>query len=167
MENLDLTQILKDCPKGTKLFCTEYGYVKLYEICKDDEFPILVVANSGKSEYFTKDGYYQLIQNRDEYAEPSLYPAHNQRDWSKFKVPTSKVKVTLHPFDKVLGKMGNTSVWHADFFDQKVGNHIDFSSKIDWDEVVPYNKDTAYLVGTDEKCPIDYEIEFSKEFKED
>lgn len=32
---------------------------------------------------------------------------------------------------------------------------------------IPYNKDTAHLIGTDKECPIDYEIEFSKEFKED
>ena len=34
-ENIDLTKILKDCPKGTKLYSTIYGVVRFDEIDKD------------------------------------------------------------------------------------------------------------------------------------
>lgn len=171
MENLDLTQILKDCPKGTKLFCVEYGYVKLSRICEDDPYPICIERKNGENEYFTKDGYCVTTQSRDEFSEPSLYPAHDQRDWSKFKASTKKVKVTLHPFDKVLVMSEDIGdYWEADILSEYVDEEGD-SRYIciggGFPTVIPYNKDTAYLVGTDLKCPIDYEIEFSKEFKED
>lgn len=104
-ENLDLTKILANVPKGTKLFCTEYGYVEY--LCIDGNavnYPIIVKGKHECIYAFTKDGYSCNKEYRDKYAEPSLYPAHDQRDWSKFEVPTRKVEVTLHPFDKVLAR---------------------------------------------------------------
>ena len=166
-ENIDLTKILADCPEGTKLFCTEFGYVEFSKISTDDYFPIVVKTKLGQDCY-TKDGYSSTEEWRDEYAEPSLYPAHDQRDWSKFDVPKNKVKVTLHPFDKILVKSIQPETWSADIF-----SHYDSDNILPiWciggfrGEVIPYNKDTAFLLGTDKECPIDYEIEFSKEFKE-
>ena len=165
-ENIDLTQILKDCPKGTKLFSTEYGYVEFSKISTDDYFPIVVKKNLNRVCY-TKDGYSSMESCRDKYAEPSLYPAHDQRDWSKFKVPTQKVKVTLHPFDKVLAWSVQPETWVVDIFSHYDSDNIlpiwcigGFRGK-----VIPYNKETAHLLGTTDDCPIDYEIEFSKEFK--
>ena len=101
-KNLDLTKILANVPKGTKLFCTEFGYVWFCGIGPTSAYPIIVETNNGGTASFTKDGYVHREEYRDEYAEPSLFPAHDQRDWSKFEVPNNKVKVTLHPFDKVL-----------------------------------------------------------------
>ena len=170
-ENLDLTQILKECPKGTKLFCPEYGYVKFVGINSEAlYFPIVVDTNFGDRVVLTKDGYTHSDDDRDEFAEPSLYPAHDQRDWSKFKVPTSKVKVTLHPFDRVLAKFYADSCWEATFITDidKEDEDDPYLCLKDWyEQCIPYNKYTAHLFGTKEDCPIDYEIEFSKEFKEE
>ena len=44
-ENIDLTKILKDCPKGTKLYSTVYGVVRFDEIDKDNTFPISLYVN--------------------------------------------------------------------------------------------------------------------------
>ena len=164
-ENIDLTQILKDCPKGTKLFSTEYGYVEFSKISTDDYFPIVVRRNKNRICY-TKDGYSSTKGCRDEYAEPSLYPAHDQRDWSKFKVPTRKAKVTLHPFDKVLVRDGSAYPWEVRFVAFITDEKIETIGGNEWCDGIPYNKDTAHLLGTIDRCPIDYEIEFSKEFKE-
>lgn len=38
-ENIDLTKILKDCPKGTKLYSTIFGDVELVRVCKNEEAP--------------------------------------------------------------------------------------------------------------------------------
>ena len=35
-ENLNLAEILKDCPKGTKLYSTVYGEVEFYGIIGKD-----------------------------------------------------------------------------------------------------------------------------------
>lgn len=169
-KNLDLTKILKDCPKGTKLFCVEHGYVKLYLVDSDFRYPIIVEDKYGGKRGFTKEGYMYNELSRDEYAELSIYPAHDQRDWSKFVPPTKKVKVTLHPFDKVLARGEDDGTWVAtfvtDFGNTDVG--VPYLCLNRWNKYcIPYNKDTAHLIGTIEDCPIDYEIEFSKEFNED
>jgi hypothetical protein len=167
-ENLDLTKILKNCPVGTKLFSTEAGYVKFSKISTDECFPIVVISKLGQ-QFYTKDGYAFTKEYRDDFAELCLFPAHDQRDWSKFKIPKPRVKVTLHPFDKVLAWSLQSDTWVVDIF-----SHYDSDNILPiWciggsfrGEVIPYNKDTAHLLGTSDKPEIEYEIEFSKEFKE-
>ena len=39
-EKVDLTKILKDCPKGTKLYSTVCGEVEFDKIKEDMDFPI-------------------------------------------------------------------------------------------------------------------------------
>lgn len=39
-ENIDLTKILKDCPKGWKLYSTIFGDVTFCYIDESDEYPI-------------------------------------------------------------------------------------------------------------------------------
>ena len=81
-ENLNLVEILKDCPKGTKLYSTIFGDVKFEEINKDRLHPIIVKICDGHTEYFTADGkkYYGIYNG-----ECTLFPSKEQRDWSKFK----------------------------------------------------------------------------------
>ena len=62
-EQLDLVQILKDCPRGMELDCTMYENVTFVEVCKDTNtlYPIYCITTdengnrSGCS--FTKNGY--------------------------------------------------------------------------------------------------------------
>lgn len=76
-----------------------------------------------------------------------------------------KVKVTLHPFDKVLARDTESDYWVPDFFQERRGACFELIHEC-YNYCIPYNKDTAHLLGTTDNCPIDYEIEFSKEFKE-
>ena len=47
-ENLNLAEILKDCPKGTKLYSTIYGDVELAGVyLKDDKYPIEIKIGEG------------------------------------------------------------------------------------------------------------------------
>ena len=164
-ENIDLTKILKDCPKGTEFYSAVDGEVKFGKILEKWDYPILTYKGS-----YTKEG--TEYKGRGECV---FFPSKDQRDWSKF-VPTweqkkPKVKVTIHPFDKILGKFENAinDKWHADFFTRKVEEGINddglYLASM-YDRIIPYNKDTAHLLGTNDDCPIDYEIEFSKEYKE-
>ena len=95
-----------------------------------------------------------------------MYPAHDQRDWSKFKVPTQKVKVTLRPFDKVLVRLDSTRRWTARIVALITDEEIETTEGDTWFDSIPYNKDTAHLLGTFDNPKVEYEIEFSKEFKE-
>ena len=171
-ENIDLTKILKDCPKGTKLWHTVYGEVRFNNISNNIEAakPYIVFFTRGNDCIYSVTANGRMNEKYD--GECVLLPSKEQRDWSKF-VPTWEtkkevVKVTLHPFDKILVKSIQPETWSADIF-----SHYDSDNILPiwciggyYKEVIPYNKDTAFLLGTDKECPIDYEIEFSKEFKE-
>lgn len=80
-ENINLVEILKDCPKGTKLYSTAFGDVYFYGISDNKEYPICI-AVAGNSDYrtFTSDGKLW----RDYGGECILFPSREQRDWSKF-----------------------------------------------------------------------------------
>ena len=86
-ENLDLVEILKDCPQGTKLYSTVYGEVELEKIKDNSNYPIVVMINLNrivKEENlvsFTFDG--RLFEEFD--GECVLFPSREERDWSKFK----------------------------------------------------------------------------------
>ena len=83
-ENIDLTKILKDCPKGTKLYSTIHGEVTLITSNDTSEhYPIAVRLNSKKGESFTSEG--KLLNKFD--GECILFPSKTQRDWSKFTAP--------------------------------------------------------------------------------
>ena len=47
-KNLNLVEILKDCPKGTKLYSTIYGDVELVRVYLDDDaYPIEIKIGEG------------------------------------------------------------------------------------------------------------------------
>ena len=80
-ENLNLVEILKDCPKGTKLYSTVYGEVKLDAIDDWKEFPVRFVKSDGSFGGVTAQGLLLLCYD----GECTLFPSREQRDWSKFK----------------------------------------------------------------------------------
>ena len=92
MENLNLVEILKDCPKGTKLYSPVLGECALEEVIDSNDYPIKVkykiINNDTRVDYFTKNGYL-LLDKPD--AECMLFPSKGQRDWSKLIVPKFKV----------------------------------------------------------------------------
>ena len=84
-ENLNLVEILKDCPKGIKLYSTIFGWVD-FEYIENEE--IIVTNNiSEDTETFNKNGsWYYGYTN-----ECILFPDKDQRDWSKFKVESEMI----------------------------------------------------------------------------
>ena len=157
-ENLNLVEILKDCPEGTKLYSTVYGDVELVRVYLDDNtYPIEIKIDEGSDMiYITNDG--RLFD--DFRGECTLFPSKNQRDWSKFKV--KKVKFdpkTLQPFDKVLVRTGTKRfhVWLPDLISIPP-NEVDktiLCMTIDTDIImaIPYNEETKSLVGTNKEAP--------------
>lgn len=88
-ENIDLTEILKDCHKGTKLYSPLFGYVELKEIDTSKVYSVNVKLASGLIESFTREG---KLYDRDYYKDTEcvLFPSKEQRDWSKFTAPWLK-----------------------------------------------------------------------------
>lgn len=79
-ENLNLVEILKDYPRGTKLYSPALGEVTFMVINNYNRiYPIIVKTEDGIF-YFTKQGkFYDTTQG-----ECLLFPSREQRDWSKF-----------------------------------------------------------------------------------
>ena len=85
--NVDLTKILKYCPKGTKLYSTIFGEVEFIE-CND--LYQIVVAKENKYYYFTSQGAFYFERIKYHVGECALFPSKEQRDWSKFTAPWYK-----------------------------------------------------------------------------
>ena len=151
-ENLNLVEILKDCPEGTKLYSPVFGEVK-FESINDIIGPIIVTTNTGNAECFTADGKMYTYYN----GECLLFPSKDQRDWSKFKIKKPKFDPnTLKPFDKVLVRDINSEKWKIQLFSHIIKNC--FPSEYHcigscYNFCIPYNDDTKHLVETNEEAP--------------
>lgn len=81
MNELNLVEILKDCPKGTKLYSTVFGEVEFEGISQTrTKYPIYVKLNNNLTESLTIDGRIYTYYD----GECVLFPSKDQRDWSKF-----------------------------------------------------------------------------------
>lgn len=153
-ENIDLTKILKDCPKGTKFYSAVHG---------DIEFISLLDLNKILFAYKDERHYYDLVIRSDGKlfynGECIIFPSKEQRDWSKFTAPWHKKEKfdpkTLQPFDRVLARYNSNDMWKVDFYSHKgvsktypyrcIGSPYSYC--------IPYNDDTKHLIGTKDEAP--------------
>lgn len=160
-ENLNLCKILKDCPKGTKLWSPVWGDVVLKEIA-GKVFPAIILTASDFNDIsLHSNGKMYDIEE----SECILFPSKNQRDWSKFKVPVKKFEVPakkfnpeeFKPFDKILVRDDDIFLWYPAIFG--VLEQVDSRRVINdiggnyWIQGIPYNNDTECLVQTSNNCP--------------
>lgn len=164
-ENLNLVEILKDCPKGTKLYSPIYGDVELDEVSMDNgiiDYPIKIKIPDLTGVFpvgsFTKDG--RIFAEYK--GECALFPSREQRDWSKFKPKKPKFDPnTLNPFDKVLAR-NDREEWNCAFFSHIVKDEETYPYACGYDMFtycIPYNDDTKHLVGTADEAPEFYNRE--------
>lgn len=158
-ENINLVEILKDVPKGTKLWSPICGECELERVSdnKDAVYPITckAVGNSGSFIYeaFTANGAFSDLYACSEFV---LFPSKENRDWSTFKVP--KQHKRFEPFQKVLRIDDNNpgcKVWASDFY-----SHYDETSGIHYltsgflkndDDIIPYEGNEGLLGKTVEE----------------
>ena len=160
-ENIDLTKILKDCPKGTKLYSPIFGDVIFERIDDKGEYPIKAKYKSEKVDdwwdyiCFTKEGLFLNIIN----TECTLFCSKDQRDWTKFKAPWDKKEKfepkTLKPFDRVLAMDYIRKTWICDLFSHIIEQDVCpyKCAGNSYNYCIPYNDDTKHLVGTTEEAP--------------
>lgn len=163
-ENLDLTKILEGCPKGTKFYSPLFGEVEFVVI--SDGRIIVNCVRINRRFMFNVAGKYEMseLRHSDDWGnhlhsdECLLFPSKDQRNWSKFERFWDKPKKekfdvnTLQPFDKVLMRTNERSIWEPDFFGYKDGNWI-MGVTVGNVECIPYNEETKHLIGTKEDCP--------------
>ena len=148
-EDLNLVEILKDCPEGTKLYSTVLGEVELCAANYDNIYPICVKDNIGNIGWLTSNG--KFIEKFD--GECILFPSKDQRDWSKFKVKKPKFDPnTLKPFDKVLVKYNDTGRWKCAFYSHGSIIYKYTTANSGYMYCIPYNEETKHLLGTTEEA---------------
>ena len=151
-ENLNLVEILKDCPKGTKLYSTIHGEVEFDGIGNSGAYRVELKTEQGGYACVTSGGRHLNYLD----GECILFPSKDQRDWSKFKVNKPKFDPkTLQPFDKILARNGHSENWNCDIFSNINDNEPYKYNTISnyWKYCIPYNDDTKHLVGTNEEAP--------------
>ena len=177
-ENLNLAKILKDCPKGTKLYSTIYGDVEFVKVSNHLEYPIEVKRRYYSIGSFTNDG--RLLAGYN--GECVLFPSKEQRDWSKFMNKQSEIEElcesqeitkwayisdtlpkqskfdpkTLQTFDKVLVRDFDLENWKVQLFSNIIEGEKHYPYLCINDHYmycIPYNDDTKHLVGTKEEAP--------------
>lgn len=129
---LNIAEILKNKPKGTKLHSSVYGDVKLELITEEDsKYSVITMVNAVCGiEYisFTENGlYYEGYPG----AELTLFPSSKMRDWSKFVWKKGDVLVSMEgskilfdkwvneDYTKFLGKikvLGNSHCYDTAYY---------------------------------------------------
>ena len=158
-ESIDLTKILKDCPKGTEFYSTIWGkiFFELIVHHPDEDFPVRLKNNNNEWIFLTKEGKYNHIY---EDSECILFPSKDQRDWNKFSAPWYKKERfdpnTLKPFDRVLVRANLGATWFCTIFSHiriKTQRYPYQTSSGMYPYCIPYNDNTKNLVGTEDEAP--------------
>ena len=153
-KNIDVTKIVKDCPKGFVLYSSIHGKVLFYQIDEYNlDYPIECRDYKGDYISFSKEGY---LHNEYSDVECVLVPSKDQRDWSKFTAPWYKKEKfdpkTLQPYDKVLVRDSRSEKWRCQLFSHILKDDDYFCaciySSYRYGNCIPYNDDTKHLIGT-------------------
>lgn len=158
-ENLNLVEILKDCPRGTYLWCDIWGKVQLLGLVAPDNSDKITIRDD---RCFQHELYCYGNIDRDYPQCCVLWPSKDCRNWSEWKCPKAKKPKfdpkTLKPFDKVLARINGSGdyCWFADFVAEPATKRYPIVCLIGSEYtsmVIPYNDDTKHLVGTIEEAP--------------
>ena len=101
-KDIDLTEILKDCPRGAKFYSYIFGedtHFMGVSPHQGDARPIFIYGKYGEGQNFclTRKGHAYA----DNYGECCIFPNKDQRDWSKFAAPWYKNEELIKPKFKV------------------------------------------------------------------
>lgn len=88
-EKINIAEILKDKPKGTKLYADAFGELSIEEICTEDDHGITLSDNGGTDWLFYNDGKYSWR------GESILVPSKEMRDWHKFAWKNGDVLISV------------------------------------------------------------------------
>lgn len=139
---MNIAEILKDCPKGIKLYSLVYGECELLYVDCDSSVKYPIVVGVGDGGYsFTKDG---LLYEEHINAECVLFPSKENRDWSTFKIHKEH---QFKPFDKVLVRNSNDEPWHMNLFSHIVDTSYKYVCLVNaWTQCIPY-EGNEHLLG--------------------
>lgn len=150
-DKINLGEILKDCPEGTKLYSPFFGDCEFVKVCDD----YIIVRAASERYSINANGTFPFGTLDSE--EIMLFPSREQRSWSKWVCPKPKFDPkTLNPFEKVLVRDSDDDSWCCDVFSHYERENQDeaiVSGGCFYSKVIPYNDETKHLRGTTEEAP--------------
>lgn len=111
----------------------EYLGEPIYEIDFSDQFYSTEMLNISYILYNNPRLVYLVEQNLDSLKKESKFDPH-----------------TLKPFDRVLVRDYDTTIWEIDFFQKYLGTDSECLNAC-WKQCIPYNAETQHLVNTENK----------------
>lgn len=84
---MNIANLLKYCPKGTKLYSPIWGEVEFIEVASSNN--IVIKSPNGNEILFYCSGAYHRN------GECVLFPSKDQRDWSKFRLPLKRGDIMM------------------------------------------------------------------------
>lgn len=142
-KNMNIAEILKDAPKGTKLWSPMLGdcYFEEYQE-RESTYPIRVrFINHHKEIDYRNFSIYGKAVEVDS-AECVLFPSKENRDWTKFKTPWKHKH--FEPYQKVLITIETESkiIWYpaiyAYYNDDKNMHQLLYGGVRKDNEIIPY-----------------------------
>ena len=113
-EKINIAEILKDKPQGTKLYADAFGELKFVKV---DEVDTIYTKNKTSTLYcFYNNGKY------DKYGEHILVPSKEMRDWNKFAWKKGDVLVSNDYGTEVI-----FYDWYDDTYTNFYGKHLLYS----------------------------------------
>ena len=134
---INIAEILKDKPQGTKLYADAFGELSIVDIYTKDEIGINLLNRHRDELLFYSDGRYCTC------GEPILFPSKEMRDWSKFAWKKGDVLVSNNGKREVLFK-----TWENDSYTKFVGFHCLITND---NEEVEYDNGTTVFNTNDFK----------------
>ncbi len=134
---INIAEILKDVPEGTKLYSPVFGECQLGKMIGE-----FIEIKDSKCRYFSLNAFGQYFNDG---GECLLFPSKENRDWRAFEHKTS---CPFKPFDKVLVR--DDLIWHISLFERFAPEERYPYCCINcaWKQCIPYNEETAKLIGT-------------------
>lgn len=167
---IDIAEILKSYPKGTKLYSPICGECELDCLCYGDDVITVVYKGRVKSNYtsselydelnrnyilcFDKYGRYKTTDRSETNGEVMLFPSKNCRDWNAENFELRKKESEFKPFDKVLVRDVISGVWMlAQYAFEDKGTEYKYNTVGGeyWQYCIPY-EGNEHLLGTTENC---------------
>ena len=90
----NLVNILKYCPKGTKLYSPVYGEVVLDSV-QNKSIYTLAKTNNGAT-LVVEFNHFGRLYYEFSNSECVLFPSKDQRDWNKFRIPAKKGDIMMY-----------------------------------------------------------------------
>ena len=89
---MNIAEILKDCPEGTKLYSPAYGEVNFIRVTSPITIKIkLSKLSNNEIKYFFGNGNINIVDG-----ECMLFPSKEQRDWDKFRLPVKRGDIMMN-----------------------------------------------------------------------